>query len=186
MTPDDGDDHTDDDREDRNPRPGGLFESLLDLVRALDDLDDDRTSGSGRVEGTRSSIDFDYDIRVGIGGDRDGGHERDRTRRSTATVDAGDVPDLDDGVSVYDVAEYDHETVVTADLPGATGDEVGVSLAGDGTTLVVERDGEAVERVPLDRPAAAVDEVRFRNQVLTVHLDPAGGDDGTTGEGDDV
>lgn len=164
---DDGDDRTD-----RDPR-GGLFENLLDLVKALDDLDDDRTSGSGRVDGKRSSIDFDYDIRVGISGDRDGGHEPDPDRQPATAIDATDARSAPEaGVSVYDVAEYGDETVVTADLPGATQAEVGFSLGDDGTTLVIERDGEAVERIPLDRPASRATDARFTNQVLTVHLAP--------------
>lgn len=171
MTPDD----TDDDR----TAPGdGFIDRLLELVATIEEMDGDRASGSGRIERSNGTIDFEYDVSVGLGGD-------DRSRWSPATdpragranqarddgSDAMGGPDATNGTDAIlaQVRTGDERTVVTADLPAATAT---VDLV-DPTTLAIAS-GTAEERVDLDRPAAEISDRTVANRVLTVELAPEG------------
>lgn len=163
MIPDD----TDDDR----TAPGdGFIDRLLDLVATIEEMDGDRASGSGRIERTNGTIDFEYDVSVGLGGD-------DRSRWSPATDPRSETPtdaveDTDpdpDGTDAIlaRVRAGDERIVVTADLPAATAT---VDLV-DPATLAIAS-GDAEERVELDRPAAGIADRTVANRVLTVELAP--------------
>lgn len=177
MRPEDHDDGNDpDDREDgeeHRRRDFGLREGLRGLaamLRALEEADGRR--GIGRVEGARSSI--DYDVTVGTGlGVRDGPERprrperrpgRDRSPRRSGRerrARAGEFHVSD--------REEDDEVVVVADLPGVPVEDLTVGFENDGETLVVAVGDEAVERVSLPWPGRAAWS-SYNNGVLEVHL----------------
>lgn len=168
MAPDDTDEPNDpDDRDDReraDPAFGlraGLS-AFADLLRALDEEGERR--GSGRIEGDRSTIDYDVNIGTGPGpGDRKG-----RPSRSSGSRRKRRKRPSDDDYHVT-TRETDDGVVVIADLPGIDDDDLTVGFEDDDRTLAVAVDGEVVERVSLPWPAEP-ERSTFRNGVLEIYL----------------
>jgi HSP20 family molecular chaperone IbpA len=166
-------DDTDDDR------PRDLFDRLVDLIEALDDIDvDELERRRGRLDRDDISIDYDYDVRVGIGGDRDSEFRpRRRDQNRPTDVETVDVDDIDVDTETYhvDVQTSEDELTITADLPGVNKDDVDVTVE-DGA-VVLTADGETVHRVPVTWDAGTVTDISFNNNVLVVHITATGVDD---------
>lgn len=164
------DDTNGDDDEEESPGGsiplGNVFETLSELLDALEDVDTDEQT-SGRV--TRGDAAFDYNIN--IGSINPSGESR-RNRRQRDWDIHGESEDHEYRVRVNEAAG---ELVVIADLPDVSPDDVEVGTTDD--TLEIRVDGTVVESVPLDWDGAAVTDVTFTNQVLEVRVTPP---DGTT------
>ena len=153
---------------------GNVFETLSELLDALEDVDTDEQS-SGRV--TRGDATFDYNINIGT--INPSGESR-RNRRQRDWDIHGESEDHEYRVRVNEAAG---ELVVIADLPAVSPDDVEVGITDD--ALEIRANGTVVESVPLDWDGAAVTDVTFTNQVLEVRVTPGGADeDDTDGETD--
>ncbi|ERH09226.1 MAG: GvpH [halophilic archaeon J07HX64] len=171
-------DDTNDDDDEQNTGGsiplGNVFETLSELLDALEDVDTDEQT-SGRV--TRGNATFDYNINIGR--INPSGESR-RNRRQRDWDIRGESDDHEYRVRVN---EASGELVVIADLPAVSPDEVEVGTTED--ALKIRVDGTVVESVPLDWDGAAVTDVTFKNQVLEVRVTPDGTDeDDTDGETD--
>lgn len=71
-----------------------------------------------------------------------------------------------------DTRRINDEFLVTADVPGASKDELSVGIDPRTNELVIGRDGSALERVDLPWASAEATKVRFNNGVLEVRLRP--------------
>lgn len=136
---------------------GGLL-GLADLLRALDEVSEDRESG--RVRGSRATIDYDVSVGTGLGS----GERRRRSSRGSRRNSGGD-----DDEYLVTARETDGEFVVVADLPGIDPEDVTVGFEGDGETLVVGVGEDVIQRVSLPWPGQATD-TSYSNGVLEVHL----------------
>jgi HSP20 family molecular chaperone IbpA len=145
---------------------GNVFETLSELLDALEDVDTDEQR-SGRV--TRGDATFDYNIN--IGSINPSGESR-RNRRQRDWDIRGESEDHEYRVRVN---EASGELVVIADLPAVSPDDVEVGTTD--SALEIRVDGTVVESVPLDWDGAAVTDVTFKNQVLEVRVTPPDGTD---------
>jgi HSP20 family molecular chaperone IbpA len=178
MTDDRSDPDEDDDSDGVPPFLGGLLGDLDELVDLLAELDQEGSKRDrGRVDRGDATIDYEFSVDVGIGPD-DGNDDGERRR----TIDAddlvggdeaaGEADETTDGDEPYRVRvdERDEELVITADLPSVSEDEVDVELDADTQELCIRADGEALERVTLDRDDAAITAVSFTNHVLEIRV----------------
>ncbi|WP_435551398.1 Hsp20/alpha crystallin family protein [Natrinema sp. CGMCC1.2065] len=193
STPDDRDESADD----------SDYESdswLSSLLSALESLEGDATSTSGRRRSDRAVFDYDISIRSGddLAGDAspserrsfggwpgEGTAGRDRSRRRRVRSAS---PSSDHHVATR---EHEDELLVTADVAGV--DPADVTVGFDDSTLVVAVDGTELDRVEVPW-AERTAEAEMRNGVLTVHVraqaddaatdDETAADDGTDGGGD--
>lgn len=78
----------------------------------------------------------------------------------------------ENGGCFVDTRWIDGEYLVTADVPGASRDELSVGIDPQTNELVIGRDGSALERVGLPWTSAEATKVRFNNGVLEVRLRP--------------
>jgi HSP20 family molecular chaperone IbpA len=163
----------DDENRDSSIPLGNVFETLSELLDALEDVDTDGQT-SGRV--TRGDATFDYNVNIGTL-DPSGDSRRNRRRDWDIRGES------DDHEYRVRVNEASGELVVIADLPAVSPDEVEVGTTDD--ALEIRVDGPVVESVPLDWDGAAVTDVTFTNQVLEVRVTSDGADeDDTDGETD--
>jgi HSP20 family molecular chaperone IbpA len=163
----------DDENRDSSIPLGNVFETLSELLDALEDVDTDEQT-SGRV--TRGDATFDYNVNIGTI-DPSGDSRRNRRRDWDIRGES------DDHEYRVRVNEASGELVVIADLPAVSPDEVEVGTTND--ALEIRVDGTVVESVPLDWDGAAVTDVTFTNQVLEVRVTPdAADEDDTDGETD--
>ncbi|MDL5362496.1 Hsp20/alpha crystallin family protein [Halalkalicoccus sp. NIPERK01] len=78
----------------------------------------------------------------------------------------------ENGECFVDTRWIDDEYLVTADVPGASKDDLSVGIDPRTNELVIGRDGSALERVDLPWASAEATTVRFNNGVLAVRLRP--------------
>ena len=83
------------------------------------------------------------------------------------------VPKTGPDDSLVDARSDDDEFVVTADVPGATKDDLSVGIDPGTNELVIGRDGTVLERVPLPWQSPEPTTVWFNNGVLEVRVRPA-------------
>jgi HSP20 family molecular chaperone IbpA len=150
---------------------GGLFGNLEELLRRLGELDDEeleRLRDSGTLEGDNVRVDFDYDVRTGMGpaSPSRGGHPMFDGAEGTGDgldVGAGEGATEEVAVTVF---ETDGGCRVTADLAGSgveSLDELELSVL-DGT-LVVATDERTLAEAELPTGRRVVD-AQLRNGVL--------------------
>lgn len=89
---------------------------------------------------------------------------RDRSRR---------VGETGDGEYLLDTRFDGDEFVVTADLPGASRDDLTVGIDPDENALVIKRDGTELERIALPWESVEAERVLFNNGVLEARMRPA-------------
>lgn len=172
------DDERDDERDDETVDStdidvglGGLLGSIGEIIEALSELEDAEDgpkSERGRIDRDSFTIDYNYDVNVGLGGDRKrrSGSSDDRSEPER-TVDVDDQEDaLDHAV---DVREYEDEVIVSADLPGVDEDELDIAIEDDASTLSITAGEDVIERIPLDSQLSVTD-VSFKNQILQIRL----------------
>lgn len=150
---------------------GGLLGSVGDIIEALSELEDARDGPASEretVDRDSFTIDYNYDVNVGIGGDR--------KRRSESSDDRSepertvDVDDQDDALDhAVDVREYDDEVIVSADLPGVDEDDLDIAIEDDASTLRITAGEDVIERIPIDSQLSITD-VSFTNQILQIRL----------------
>lgn len=158
---------------------------LTTLLSALERLERNDGSISGRRRGDRTTT--DYNISIGSGLDRsigdsfdslrDDDDERsgvsDRPRKRRRRRSSSNSHHLSTNV-------YDDELVVTADVAGADPEEVTVGF--DDSALVVAISGSELDRVDVPWPDRTA-EATIKNGVLTVTVEPD--TESTTPAGDD-
>lgn len=160
-----------DDDEDTFEGFGGLFGNLEELLRRLGELDDEeleRLRDSGTLEGDNVRVDFDYDVRTGMGpaSPSRGGHPM-----FDGAGGAGDGFEVDPDEATTDevavtVFETDEGCRVTADLAGSgveSLDELELSVL-EGV-LVIADDERTLAEAELPAGREVVD-AQLRNGVL--------------------
>ncbi|WP_306059437.1 Hsp20/alpha crystallin family protein [Natronococcus wangiae] len=159
---------------------------LTTLLSALERLERNEGSVSGRRRGDRTTLDYNISVDTGLdrssggsfdsirsGDETDGVAERPRKRRRRRTQ--SDSHHLTANV-------YDDELVVTADVAGADSEDVTVGF--DDSTLVVAVSGSELDRVDVPWRDRTVD-ATIKNGVLTVTIEPESEPDSATSGGDD-
>lgn len=171
MTDDDTRDDENVDSTDVNIGLGGLLGSVGDIIEALselEDAEDDSKSESGTLDRDSFTIDYSYDVNVGLGGDRKRrGKSSDDRSEPERTVDIDNQGDAVD--YTVDVREYEDEVLVSADLPGVDEDDLDVAIEGDAGTLTITAGEDVIERISVDSQLSVTD-VSFRNQILQIRL----------------
>lgn len=66
------------------------------------------------------------------------------------------------------------EFVVTAELPGVSGEDLDIGIDVQSNDLVIAVEGQAIERIPLPWSSTNAAKVWFNNGVLEVRLEPVG------------
>jgi HSP20 family molecular chaperone IbpA len=168
MTPEDeGPD--DGNRDDASDAVEALVETIRSVLESLSEIDEEeggRRHGGGRIERGSTTVDYQYDVSVGLDDVLNEGDEGRPEPKRTIELDA----DAAEPSYVVRVYESDDTIRVVADLPGIDENDVDVSLADGGSRLELSVEGETIESVPLRWGATTMTDLSFTNQILEITL----------------
>lgn len=159
-------------------RPTGLLSNLRAIIRAFAEIETDEDGHrreSGHIKRGGTSIDYDYEVSIGLGSTVPSDPPRTWSPTEFSRDPEGDSPPLH--IETRDVDET--ERVVLVDLPGTVEEEIDLAIDSEEDALELRVSEERTERVALGTQDVRITDVTLNNQVLTVRLERTGDENGS-------